>query len=129
MHVLLGTWYLTEKLRELITSMRVDPRFSEVERVHGHKVMSEIKTDPAGEWRDDNKEFQSMCAKLGVTMVYSSPDDKRNASHAEHAVGMVERGTKAIMMENSCPLQYLEYAADQFALMHNCFPLGRDVRS
>lgn len=87
-----------------------------LERKYGHKIMSEIRTDPAGEWREDNKVFQAMCAELGITMTYSSPDDKRNASHAEHAVGMVERGTKAIMIENNCPVQYVEYAADQFCL-------------
>ena len=119
----------THELQKLVTKLRVDPRFADVERKYGHKIMSEIRTDPAGEWREDNKVFQAMCTELGITMVYSSPDDKRNASHAEHAVGMVERGTKAIMIENNCPVQYVEYAADQFALMHNCFPLQRDVNS
>ena len=70
-----------------------------------------------------------MCREIGIIMSYSSLDDKRNASHAENAVRLVERGTKAIMMETNCPIEFVEYAANQYARLHNCFPLKRDLKS
>ena len=70
-----------------------------------------IKTDPAGEWRDDNKEFQSMCTELGVTMVYCSPDDKRNASHAEHDRPWTETDAKYALTA-SAVLNYEYYRSE-----------------
>ena len=119
----------TERIRQLKQSLGTDPRFGLTQRTHGYRLLSEIHTDPAGEWRDDNEQFQTMCKDNGINIIYSSPDDKRNASHAENAVGVVERGTKAIMMQTSCPVEYVEYAADQFVLLHNCFPKVQDLHS
>eukprot|EP01052_Picozoa_sp_SAG31_P039648 SAG31_NODE_5542_length_2467_cov_14.178632_1_plen_253_part_00 len=92
----------TDAIENTIIKYRNDPRFEDTQREQGHKLISEIHTDPAEEWRNDNAEFQAMCARIGVIIKYSSPDDKRSASHAENAVRLVERGTKSIMMETTC---------------------------
>ena len=118
-----------ERIRNLKREFNRDPRFELISGKYGHKPLSEIRTDPAGEWREDNKEWQAMCKEEGITMVYTSPDDKRNSAHAENTVGMVERGAKAILMQTSAPVNYIEYAVDQFVLMHNCFPQRADVES
>ena len=119
----------TDAIENTIIKFRNDPRFQDTQREQGHKLISEIHTDPAGEWRNDNAEFQAMCARIGVIIKYSSPDDKRSASHAENAVRLVERGTKSIMMETTCPVNFVEYACDQYITLHNCFPMKKDLKS
>eukprot|EP01052_Picozoa_sp_SAG31_P028080 SAG31_NODE_2679_length_5264_cov_7.002711_1_plen_1137_part_10 len=119
----------TERIRDLKREFEMDPRFELIKQEYGHRLLSEIHTDAAGEWREDNREWQAMCKEVGITVVYGSPDDKRNSAHAENTVGIVERGAKGILMQTNAPVNYIEYAVDQFVLLHNCFPKRSDIKS
>ena len=72
----------TRRLEDLIITIRRNPIFSAL----GRPIMSTLRLDPAGEWRDDNVQFQEMAKRSGLHVTYSSPDDKRNHAHGENSV-------------------------------------------
>jgi len=77
---------VTRKLEALVSQIRADPIF----KGHKHQIMSTLKLDPAGEWRNDNENFHTMASRIGINIKYSSPDDKRSHAHGENAVKQIE---------------------------------------
>ena len=115
---------LTGQIEKLVLELRADPLISAGKDYH---IMTMLHLDPAGEWRDDNKEFMAMCKRIGLLPQWSSPD--RKESLKERAVQEVERGTKAIMAGQNLPIEWWQDAADQFVQLASLFPLGRDIVS
>ena len=116
---------LTRKIEELITNIRKDPLFQELKR----PIMTSLKLDPAGEWRDDNREFQAMAARREIHVTYSSPDDKRSHAHGENAVKQIEITARSILLNRALPTTFIEDAANQAAMIRNLYPLARDCVS
>ena len=110
-----------------IAALRNDPRFKDPDR--GYDLVSELHLDPAGEWRDDNAEWNDMCKRMGVHCHYGDPTHKRSMAFAENAVKQIELGTKYIMAENSLPIEWYSIACDQAAEIRNLLPMNRDVTS
>ena len=81
--------------------LRNNPLYNEGKK---YKIMTILELDVAGEWRDDNKEWNEMCKRVGIIIRYGSPDDKR--SFRENSVKQIEMGTKAIMAERSLPVDW-----------------------
>jgi hypothetical protein len=69
--------------------------------------VTELRCDPAGEQRNDNKEWIQMCKEMQVRTVWSDPTDKRSDGFAEQAVKMVELSGKSIMASNATPSMWL----------------------
>ena len=115
----------TRKIEELVTSSRNNPIFGDLKR----PIISCLKLDPAGEWRNDNKEFQAMAIRVGISIIYSSPDDKRSNAHAENSVKQIEITARSILLSRSLPTFFIEDAANQAADIRNYYPLARDCKS
>jgi hypothetical protein len=73
-----------------------------------NQLVSELRCDPAGEQRNDNKEWIQMCKEMQVRTVWSDPTDKRSDGFAEQAVKMVELSGKSIMASNATPSSWWE---------------------
>jgi len=116
---------MTRKVESLVKQIRADPNF----KGHGHEVMSCLKLDPAGEWRNDNENFQEMANRIGLLIKYSSPDDKRSHAHGENAVKQLEITTRSILLNRALPTSFVEDAAHQAAIIRNLYPLHRDCVS
>ena len=80
-------------MKEMIEEIRIDPRFKDPKLQNGetYQMFSEIHLDPAGEWRDDAKEWNLMCKTMGVTCKWGDPTDKRSMAFAENAVNRCAR--------------------------------------
>jgi hypothetical protein len=117
---------VTEAVRAIVMELRADPRF-QWER--DYKLVSTLRCDPAGEQRDDNDEWMSMCKELGIEVIYGDPTDKRSDGFEENAVKMIELSAKALMSENPVPTNWWELAADQGAELRNHVPASRNIKT
>ena len=115
---------LTRQVEALVTELRNNPLYTEGK---SYKLMTILELDCAGEWRDDNKEWNEMCKRVGIIVHYGSPDDKR--SLRENSVKQIEMGTKAIMAERSLPVDWWQEAADQTAEIRNLIPTSENIVS
>ena len=85
--------------------------------------VSELKGDLAGEWSDDNKEWNQMLVSKGVRMEYSPPErHHRTNPHAERQVGLIETVMKALMMQNNLAPQAWETCANSACWLLNRLP-------
>ena len=91
--------------------------------------MSRLCCDPAGEQRDDNVEFMTMCKEMVIEVIWGDPTDKRSDGFCENAVKHIELTAKAIMADSCCPSSWWELAVDQAADVRNHVPLSRSVKS
>ena len=115
----------SEALREWIETMRKNPLFSKL----GYPIVQALRLDPAGEWSYKNVEFMNMIKHVGVTVMWSSPDDKRSAAHAENSCKQIEVVAKSILLEQNLPYTFIEDAVNQGAMLRNLFPLTRNISS
>ena len=69
-----------------------------------HVIVSMVKTDFDGVWRDDAKEFQKEIESLGVIFDYAAPERKEGGT--ESNVNIFEQTVKAILMERNLPGQW-----------------------
>jgi len=115
----------TRRIESLVTTARESPLFKNLKR----PIISALKLDPAGEWRNDNKTFQAMAKRIGLTIMYSSPDDKRSHAHGENAVKQIEIMARSILLNRALPTSFIEDACDQAACVRNYYPLVRDCVS
>ena len=110
---------LCRQIETLVLELRANPLYTEGKT---YKLMSILELDPAGEWRDDNKQWLEMCKRVGIIIHYSSPDNKRSLK--ENSVKQIEMGTKAIMVERSLPIDWWQEAADQTAELRSLLPVS-----
>jgi len=115
----------TRRIEELVTKSRRNPIFGQL----GRPVISSIRLDPAGEWRDDNTQFQEMAARVGINVTYSSPDDKRSHAHGENSVKQIEITARSILLNKALPTFFIEDACNQAANIRNYYPIRRDCVS
>ena len=115
---------LTSQIEALVMELRNNPLYNEGKK---YKIMTILELDVAGEWRDDNKEWNEMCKRVGIIIRYGSPDDKR--SFRENSVKQIEMGTKAIMAERSLPVDWWQEAANQAAELRNLLPTSENIVS
>ena len=112
-------------VRDWIVKARLNPLFADL----GFPIVQSLRLDKAGEWGINNKAWNAMISDLGVRPEYTSPDDKRSASHAENAVKQIEVVAKSILLENSLPYCFIEFAVNQGVMLRNLYPLARNVSS
>lgn len=115
----------TRRIETLVINARKNPLFMNLKR----PIISTIKLDPAGEWRDDNKNFQEMASRIGLNVIYSSPNDKRSHAHGENSVKQIELTARSILLNRALPTSFIEDACDQAACIRNYYPLVRDCVS
>jgi len=115
----------SEALREWIETMRKNPLFSKL----GYPIVQALRLDPAGEWSYKNVAFMNMIKQVGVTVMWTSPDDKRSAAHAENSCKQIEVVAKSILLEQNLPYIFIEDAVNQGAMLRNLFPLTRNISS
>ena len=116
---------LTRKIEKLVVDARRNPMFQDLKR----PIITSLKLDPAGEWRDDNKEFQAMATRIGLHVTYSSPDDKRSHAHGENAVKQIEITARSILLNRALPTIFIEDACNQAAMVRNLYPMAKDCVS
>ena len=116
---------LTRKIEKLVMDARRNPMFQDLKR----PIITSLKLDPAGEWRDDNKEFQAMATRVGLHVTYSSPDDKRSHAHGENAVKQIEITARSILLNRALPTIFIEDACNQAAMVRNLYPMAKDCVS
>jgi hypothetical protein len=118
---------VTEALRSIVTELRADPKYQSATR--DYQLVSRLCCDPAGEQRDDNVEFMTMCKEMVIEVIWGDPTDKRSDGFCENAVKQIELTAKAIMADSCCPSSWWELAVDQAADVRNHVPLSRSVKS
>ena len=70
----------------------------------GYDPVQHIKTDMAGEWREDCKSWdEEIAQELKVKMEYVAPERHESNGIAERACGIVESTIKALLMQNNLP--------------------------
>ena len=115
----------TATIRDWVTTARKNPLFSQL----GYPIMRSLRLDPAGEWNYKNQEFMNMIKDVGITIMWSSPDDKRSNAHAENSCKQIEVVAKSILLENNLPFIFIEDAVRQGTMLRNLFPLSRNINS
>ena len=110
---------IRDMLEEWIESTRSDQAFHNC----GYKMISVLKLDNAGEWSKDSEKWQAIKRRLGIDCVYSCPDRKESAAHAERSVGIVEVVIKSMIFQAGLPPSYWQYAADLAEFILNRFPV------
>ena len=70
-----------------------------------------------------------MIKEVGITVMWSSPDDKRSNAQAENACKQIEVVAKSILLENNLPFIFIEDAVNQGTALRNLFPLARNIHS
>jgi len=115
----------TQEIERMVLRIRKDPLLSN----RDYPMISQLRLDPAGEWRDDNKEFTSMIERVGITVSWSSPHDKRSNAHAENSVRQIEMTTKCIMLERRLPIEFWEDATNQAVILRNLYGRKCDIKS
>ena len=115
-------------MEQAIKELRSDPRFK-LPADCGYQLVSELRCDPAGEQRDDNKVWIDMCKRMSVRVIWSDPTDKRSDGFAEQAVKMIELTGKSIMAANATPSNWWEPCYSQGAEIRNHVPLTKNVVS
>jgi hypothetical protein len=119
---------VTAAMKTSIQELRADPRFKLPDGC-GYQLVSELRCDPAGEQRDDNKEWLEMCTEMECRTVWSDPTDKRSDGFAEQAVKMIELSGKSIMAANATPSSWWEPCYSQGAEIRNHVPITKNVIS
>ena len=88
------------QFKQWVYKIRSDPRM----QGESHVIVSMVKTDFDGVWRDDAKEFQKEIESLGVIFDYAAPERKEGGT--ESNVNIFEQTVKAILMERNLPGQW-----------------------
>lgn len=115
-------------MKEAIEELRADPRFK-LPKDCGYRLVSELRCDPAGEQRNDNREWIKMCKEMEVRTEWSDPTDKRSDGFAEQAIKMIELSGKSIMASNATPSNWWEPCYSQGAEIRNHVPMTKNVVS
>jgi len=111
--------HAAEKVKNWIRKMRANPLYN---NMIGYKVVSQIRTDSAGEWEMENREWNQMAEEMEFLTVWTSPDRKEEAATAESANRIVEIMMRSIMYQNSIPKGRWEWAMDSTEFLLNRFP-------
>ena len=115
----------TQAIEDWVVAARRNPLFSKL----GHPIIQSLRLDPAGEWNYKNVKFMEMTKNIGITIMWSSPDDKRSNAHAENSCKQIEVVAKSILLEQNLPYIFIEDAVDQGVMLRNLFPLARNINS
>jgi hypothetical protein len=111
------------RFSEWVRMIRADPRMKGEE----HVIVSFVKTDMDGVWRDDTKSFQKEIEKLGVRFEYSAPERKEGGT--ESNVNVYEQTVKAILMQRNLPGQWWGQASRDAMFLLNRFPTSAHIRA
>ncbi len=79
--------------------------------------MSSLRLDPAGEWNYKNVKFMEMTKNIGITIMWSSPDDKRSNAHAENSCKQIEVVAKSILLEQNLPYIFIFDGPQAFVII------------
>jgi hypothetical protein len=112
--------HAADRIQEWIRDMRANPLYSNMPG--GYKVVSNIRTDSAGEWEMENEEWTEMAKVMEFSTIWTSPDRKEEAATAEVSNRVVEVMMRAIMYQNSIPISRWEWALDSTKFLLNRFP-------
>ena len=116
--------YLKSDIRDLvedwIDATRADSAFHKC----NYQVISRIKLDNAGEWDRECKDWKSLMQSKGVDCVYSCPDRKESAAHAEHSCGIVEVVIKSMLFQSNLPPSWWQHAAGMAEWILDRFPVS-----
>ena len=115
--------HAAEKVKNWIRKMRANPLYN---TMIGYKVVSQIRTDSAGEWEMENQEWNDMAEEMEFLTIWTSPDRKEEAATAESANRVVEVMMRSIMYQNSIPTGRWEWAMDSTEFLLNRFPNNND---
>ena len=111
------------QFKQWVNKIRADPRM----QGESHVIVSMVKTDFDGVWRDDAKEFQKEIESLGVIFDYAAPERKEGGT--ESNVNIFEQTVKAILMERNLPGQWWGQASRDAAFLLNRFPTSAKLVS
>ena len=111
------------QFKQWVYKIRSDPRM----QGESHVIVSMVKTDFDGVWRDDAKEFQKEIESLGVIFDYAAPERKEGGT--ESNVNIFEQTVKAILMERNLPGQWWGQASRDAAFLLNRFPTSAKLVS
>ena len=122
MHGTYGSDFVS-RFSEWVRMIRADPRMKGEE----HVIVSFVKTDMDGVWRDDTNLFQKEIEKLGVRFEYSAPERKEGGT--ESNVNVYEQTVKAILMQRNLPGQWWGQASRDAMFLLNRFPTSAHIRA
>ena len=114
--------YLKSDIRDMIEQWIDDTRADAAFHDCSYKVISRIKLDNAGEWDRKCGDWKELMRAKGVDCVYSCPDRKESAAHAERSCGIAEVVVKSMLMQANLPPSWWEYAANMAEWVLDRFP-------
>ena len=106
-----------------VEKIRADPNMAGTQ----HTIVSIIKTDADGVWREDVKLFQKKMDSVGVNFTYHPPEGKEGGT--ESNINIYEQTVKAILMERNLPGQFWGQASRDAELLLNSFPSSNRILS
>jgi site-specific DNA-cytosine methylase len=86
-----------DAFRIWINSERRKPEYQDM----GYQFCTILHLDRAGEWGPDSGEWKQLSEDLKFETRWTSPDSKKEASHAERGVGISEVTTKALLLQRA----------------------------
>jgi hypothetical protein len=111
------------QFKQWVNKTRSDPRM----QGESHAIVSMLKTDFDGVWRDDAKEFQKEIESLGVVFDHAAPERKEGGTESD--VDTFEQTVKATLMERNLPGQWRGQASRDAAFLLNRFPTSAKLTS
>ena len=111
------------RFEDWVKEIRTDPKMVGTE----HTLVSVVKTDADGVWRDDTKDFNRRMKTLGVWFTYSAPERKEGGT--ESNINIYEQTVKAILIERNLPPQMWGQASKDAELLLNSFPSSNRITS
>jgi hypothetical protein len=110
-----------EAIKGWITEERAKPEFQDM----GYEFASLLCLDRAGEWGEESHDWKELTIDLKFETMWTSPDNKKEASRAERTVGIAEVTQKAFLLQRSLHHSWWQVCGDAAEFLLNRFPSTR----
>jgi hypothetical protein len=88
----------------------------------GYEYCTILHLDRAGEWGEESVEWHELSEALKFETRWTSPDSKKEASHAERTVGIAEVVTKCLLLQRALHHAWWVRCAKAAEFLLNHFP-------
>jgi hypothetical protein len=110
-----------DAIKDWLIHERAKPEFQDM----GYKLGSLLVLDRAGEWGEESAEWQAFTTEFEFETIWTSPDNKKEASRAERTVGIAEVTQKALLLQQALHHSWWQDCGDAAEFLLNRFPTTR----
>jgi hypothetical protein len=91
----------------------------------GYKFGSLLVLDRAGEWGEESHDWKAFTTEFEFETIWTSPDNKKEASRAERTVGIAEVTQKALLLQQALHHSWWQDCGEAAEFLLNRFPTTR----